>query len=340
MTPPFRAEHIGSLLRPRALIEARNITSTLASATARSEYVEIQNAAIAAVVEQQLARGVQPITSGEYERHIFYSDFFNRLAGFELRRGVSLDTFLPYFPTIKVMLENGVKTRDCIICTEKVRHVTSPLLEEWLYLRSLLPESQWGQCKVTIPSPTYFHIQLQQGKAWEEGVYDSDEAFFDDVCAAYRKEFEVLYQAGVRNIQVDDPNLSFFCDQGFLAGLKKRGLDAQAKLESYVRMHNACLEGLPADLHVGIHLCRGMLTSGSRFLQIWGCSSCFTLPGDHSPHALLFLSVLRTSATIPTIALTVHPYPLHQHAVSSPPTATGHSWFSFPNKRASILPSS
>jgi methionine synthase II (cobalamin-independent) len=62
----------------------------------------------------------------------------------------------------------------------------------------------WKERKITVPSPVYYHMQLKEGLVWENGVYDSDEAFFEDVAAAYRKEFQVLYEAGVRNLRVDD----------------------------------------------------------------------------------------------------------------------------------------
>lgn len=262
MPPPFRAEQIGSLLRPRSLIEARNITSTSSSLTTRSEYLSAQDSAIAAVVTQQLNRSVRPITSGEYERYIFYSDFFDRLSGFELRPSIPLEDFKPYFPTVRVLRSRGATHRDGIVCSGPVRHVQSPLLAEWLYLRSLLPEALWAECKVTLPSPTYYHMQLKEGMAWN-GVYESDEAFFADVAAAYRREFEVLYQAGVRNVQVDDPNMSFFCDDTYLQALKAEGMDAAKMLRFYVKVHNDCLEDLPRDLHVGIHICRGRLEDTS-----------------------------------------------------------------------------
>jgi methionine synthase II (cobalamin-independent) len=258
MTPPFRAEHIGSLLRPQSLIEARHkVGPSLPSSPAQENLIKIQNEAIAAVVSQQLARSIRPITSGEYERKIFYSDFFDRLSGFELRPDIPIDSFRLYFPTVKVLASRGVKSRDGVVCTRKVRHVKSPLLDEWMYLRSLLPKESWKECKITIPSPVYYHMQLKEGLVWENGVYDSDEAFFEDVAAAYRIEFEVLYEAGVRNLQIDDPNLTFFCDEDYLRALEEAGLDARKLLETYVRVHNACLKDLPTDLHIGIHLCRG-----------------------------------------------------------------------------------
>ena len=276
MAPPFRADHIGSLLRPQQLIEARNeALSSSSSEAAQESLIKIQNQAIAAVVEQQLARSIRPITSGEYERKIFYSDFFDRLSGFELRPDIPMDSFKPYFPTVKVLASRGETTRDGVICTSKVMHVQSPLLDEWMYLRSLLPKQSWGECKITVPSPVYYHMQLKEGRVWENGVYDNDEAFFEDVTVAYRKEFQVLYDAGVRNIQVDDPNLTYFCDEGYLRALREVGVDARKLLETYVGVHNACLKGLPEDLHIGTHLCRGASFLRSSIMLSWTTLKAF-----------------------------------------------------------------
>ena len=131
----------------------------------------------------------------------------------------------------------------------------SPLLDDWMYLRTLLPEESWGECKIMVPSLVYYHMQLKEGTVWENGVDENDEASLEDVAAAYRKEFEVLYEVCVRNIQVDDPNLTFLCDEGYLRALKEAEVDARKLLKTYVGVHNACL----TDLHIGTHLCRGTL---------------------------------------------------------------------------------
>lgn len=106
-------------------------------------------------------------------------------------------------------------------------------------------------------------MQLRPGGAYTaESGYGGDEAYFADLAAAYRAELQSLYDAGCRHVQVDDPNMTFFVMDSFLAGCRVDGVDPDALLAQYVGVHNACLAGRPADMHVGIHLCRGNMWSG------------------------------------------------------------------------------
>lgn len=124
-------------------------------------------------------------------------------------------------------------------------------------------EADLAKCKITIPSPTYQHMQLRPGSAFTAGSgYVSDEAYFADLAAAYRAELNSLYDAGCRNVQIDDPNMTFFVMDSFLDGCRADGVDPDVLLQQYIRVHNACLTDLPGDMHVGIHLCRGNMWSG------------------------------------------------------------------------------
>ena len=81
--------------------------------------------------------------------------------------------------------------------------------------------------------------------------------YFDDIAAAYREEIAELYSLGCRNIQFDDPLLAYFCAESMITGMEERGIDHEGLLNTYIRAYNKCLEGRPADLTVGLHLCRG-----------------------------------------------------------------------------------
>lgn len=264
MAPPFRADHIGSLLRPEALLRVRershadDVTSSSAQQAAREE----QRRAIAEVVKQQVERGITPITSGEYEREIFYGGLFDQLAGFE-NQYFTVEQYRPGFPTARKMRELGMQGREVSVATGKVKYEKSAYLDDWLYLRSLLPQERWGDAKMTIPTPAWHHMQLPNGKAYAKGVYSSEEEFLTDVSAAVRQEILTLYDAGLRVIQVDDPNMSFFCDQEFVDTSKQVGSDLDALLELYIGAHNAAIRNLPSDLQVGVHLCRGNLPQGA-----------------------------------------------------------------------------
>jgi methionine synthase II (cobalamin-independent) len=130
-------------------------------------------------------------------------------------------------------------------------------------LKELLHPSQWKEAKLTIPSPTYQHIQLAKGTAYSESVYASDKEYFADMAAAFNAEFRTLYDERLRSIQIDDPNLTFFSSDEFLEGCKLDGVDSDELLDLYIWAHNECLSDLPTDLHVGVHLCRGNMSSSA-----------------------------------------------------------------------------
>ncbi|KAH8682739.1 hypothetical protein BX600DRAFT_376113 [Xylariales sp. PMI_506] len=274
MAPPFRADHIGSLLRPQYLLEAR------ASGAAPSHYYSVDSTSVTAreaearaireVVATELSRDVRPITDGEYGRHIYFGGFFEKLGGFEVRSELAIpEAFRTDFPTTaKLAKVMGAKTRAAVVCTGKISYGESPYLSEWLRLRGNLPESLWGQAKFTMPTPNYQHIQLAPGTAFAASSgYASDEEYFDDLAACYAAELRTLHGAGLRNVQVDDPHLTYFCDAGFLEGCRKDGTDTDALLDLYVRAHNRLLAGKPQDLHAGVHLCRGNMSGSTHWVS-------------------------------------------------------------------------
>ncbi|EXJ56012.1 hypothetical protein A1O7_08943 [Cladophialophora yegresii CBS 114405] len=301
MAPPFRADQVGSLLRPKSLVEARrrallprdNLRAGSRAGESQGEdkgedgvkhendiptgHAQVQNTgdadadpetllkreqdhAIKAVVSDQLSRGILPITTGEYERSIFYGNFFESLAGFEMRY-TPLEHFRAGFPTNRPLLEWGVKGRDAGFPTANpVRHAKSAYLDDWLFLRSLLPADRWGDCKMTVPPPGWWHVQLKE--PFDKDLYGSDEALLGDLSAALRREIRTLYDAGLRVVQVDDPNLSFFCDEEWIATCKAENVDLDRLLELYIKSHTDAVAHLPPDLTVGIHICRGNFPNG------------------------------------------------------------------------------
>lgn len=218
-------------------------------------------AAIAAVVQKQIDLGVRPITSGEYERTIFYSNFFENLEGIEQRSGLRLpEDVRRGLPTWDALLRIGRTTRDACVATGPIRHVRSPNLEAWEMLKAATPPEHWGDCKISMPSIAWEHLQMPPGGAYEASSgYTSDREYFTDLAAAYRRELQVLWDAGLRSVQIDDPNLTFFVDEGFRGHLRADGIDPDELLDLYVWAHNEALRDRPAGMHVGVHLCRGNL---------------------------------------------------------------------------------
>ncbi|KAF7523345.1 hypothetical protein G7054_g11808 [Neopestalotiopsis clavispora] len=272
MAPPFRADHIGSLLRPQALLEARSKISSAQQSyytNISASVQDVEKAAVKEAVEEQRSRGIRPITDGEYARHIYFGGLFEKLAGFEVKQDLPIpEAFRTDFPTTVGLARMGAKTRAVVLCTGKIGYKESPYLPEWLGLRDTLPASLWQEAKVTMPAPTYQHIQLKPGTAYTaESGYTSDEEYFRDLAACYAAELKTLYDAGLRNAQVDDPHLTYFCSSQFLGGCRRDGTDTDALLDLYIRAHNQLLAGKPRDLHVGVHLCRGNMAGSTHWVS-------------------------------------------------------------------------
>ncbi|EMR64536.1 hypothetical protein MGN70_008284 [Eutypa lata] len=272
MAPPSRADHIGSLLRPQSLLDARSSLSSpsqMYSLEIPQAVKDVEAEAIRDVVRLQVEKGVRPITDGEYARHIYYGGFFEKLSGFEVKPDLPIPgAFRTDFPTTTGLAKMGAKTRAVVVCTGKMEYKDSPYLSEWLLLRDSLPRSLWGEAKFTIPSPNYQHIQLKPGTAWTPGSgYTSDPEYFRDLARCYGAEIKTLYDAGLRNLQVDDPHLTYFCSSQFLEGCRKDGTNTDELLDLYLGAHKQLLANKPADLHVGMHLCRGNMSGSTHWVS-------------------------------------------------------------------------
>lgn len=209
MAPPYRADQVGSLIRPKHLLDARAsfvgwLQSPEKDRKDESTQVEYKRAAktakqraIKEVISEQLNRGILPLSSGEFERTIFYGGFFEALDGLEMKF-TEWEKFRPDFPTNRPLLAiPSMSGRDVGIATSKVKHSRSPYLDDWLYTRSLLPENKWKDVKMTLPAPCWWHIQLKDEQAWREGVYKGDAEFLEDMSRCVRQEIMTLYDAGV-----------------------------------------------------------------------------------------------------------------------------------------------
>ncbi|KAL8789270.1 MAG: hypothetical protein Q9195_006916 [Heterodermia aff. obscurata] len=202
--PPFRAEHLGSLLRPAYLLQAREDVER--NPEKQQELKSVEDEAIKAIVRAQLDMGFNSITD------VFWGTFFQGLQGFEVIERPGIDMFRPYMPDIAAYMEEGHGPVDSVICTGKIKHVGSTYTEQWNYLKSLLSEDKVRGAKLTLPAPEWYHMRYREGKAYPTSVYASDEEYFADIAAAYHTELQTLYDHGLRNVQIDDPN--FACEYG------------------------------------------------------------------------------------------------------------------------------
>jgi methionine synthase II (cobalamin-independent) len=181
-----------------------------------------------------------------------------------------MSIFRQYAPDVKSFMHAKTVPNSVTVATGKISHTgTSSFLPEFEYLKSLVPKEQWGDIKLTLTSPSWYHFRYGPNKAYNKGVYANDEEYFADVAKAYQTELKILYDAGLRNAQVDDPNLAYFCSDAMLQGWKEDKENFQTADEqfaAYLHFYNKCFER-PSDFHLGIHLCRGNYVGSKHFSE-------------------------------------------------------------------------
>ncbi len=243
--PPFRADHVGSLLRPKAVLDSRAQFATGSMTAAEKRAVEDE--AIAQAVGRLESVGMRSITDGEFRRAWFHLDFLEQLAGVEVSGAIASSSN---------SAETVNFTPPRLAVTGPLRHVHDIQVDDFSYLAGITTQTP----KVSIPSPTRVHFR-GGGAAIDIESYPDLDVFFADLAQCYRDEIAALYKAGCRYIQLDDTNLAYLCDPKMRAGAVERGDDPNELPRTYAALINDALKGRPADLTVGIHLCRGNFRS-------------------------------------------------------------------------------
>ena len=206
---------------------------------------------------------------------MFWGTFFEDLEGMEqiqlrVLEGKHADLFRSYAPDVKAFREAKEVPNNVTVCVGKIRHSgTSSNQHEVELLKSLLPQHEWRDIKITLPAPCWYHLRYKSGHAFPKDVYASDEAYFDDVAKAYQEEFRLLHASGIRNVQIDDPTLATFCSKDMLNGWaadEDNDKTADEMFGLYIRCYNKCFER-PPDMHLGIHLCRGNYIGSRHFFE-------------------------------------------------------------------------
>ena len=245
-TPPFRADHVGSFLRPKFLLDAREQFRTGAIDAARLRSVEDE--AIRGIVAFQENLGLRGITDGEYRRTYFHIDFLTQLQGVETKGGIHVK-----FHSAKGEVDFEPPVMQV---TGKVRHDKPIQRADFEFLRSVTSRTP----KVSIPSPTMLHFRGGRNAISTEAYPDLD-GFYADVAAGYADELQSLGDAGCRYVQFDDTNLAYLCDEKMRDGARKRGDDPDELPRRYARLINAAIEHRPEGMTVCVHLCRGNFRS-------------------------------------------------------------------------------
>ncbi|MCJ1334841.1 hypothetical protein MMC09_000106 [Bachmanniomyces sp. S44760] len=156
-SPPFRAEHLGSLLRPDDLLQVREDVDK--GQAGEKQLRSIEDGAVRDIVDVQLKLGFHPISDGEYRRHMFWGTFFPGLEGFEEIKNPDVDIFRMYMPDIAAFLETGHKPGESVICTGKIKHSGSTYIDQWNYLKNAVPKERVHECKLTLAAPEWYHMR-------------------------------------------------------------------------------------------------------------------------------------------------------------------------------------
>ena len=238
--PPFRADHVGSLLRPRGLRDAfrRHMQGELDD----DAFAEVQDNAIRDAVRLQEEAGLQVVTDGEFRRSSYWGRFVERCDGFEIRPAV-----------LKFRDDHGHEVDfTATYATARLSRTRPLAADELAFLGKVTKVTP----KITMPAPSTMHFYRCTDFA-DPNVYGDAETFFADLAAVYRSEIADLAAAGCRYIQLDEVAIAVLCDpaiRGKVAGMRQ---DPDRLVDLYIGAINACIAGAPADMLVGIHVCRG-----------------------------------------------------------------------------------
>jgi 5-methyltetrahydropteroyltriglutamate--homocysteine methyltransferase len=243
--PPFRADHVGSLLRPPELLTARD--EFAAGRIDADELRGTEDEAIREVVRRQREVGLRTATDGEFRRESWHMDFIYQLGGIQQVQD----------DTIKVAFHNEQKTYEW---APPSAHVVAPItLEHTIFGEAFafLRDTVSGAVpKLTIPSPSMVHYRGGRS-AIDESVYPDMDAFWADLTAAYAEQVRQVYDLGCRYLQLDDTSLAYMNDPKQREHVAEIGGDPEHQHEHYIANINRALAGRPADLTVTTHMCRG-----------------------------------------------------------------------------------
>ncbi|WP_321397086.1 5-methyltetrahydropteroyltriglutamate--homocysteine S-methyltransferase [Emcibacter sp.] len=257
--PPYRADHVGSLLRPPSVVEAR--TKFAANALSADELKAIEDKAIRGVIKMQEEVGLKVVTDGEIRRSFWHYDFMGGLTGLDLverdpKEGVQFHgvNLRPIFPTI----------------TGKMDFPDDhPMLDHFKFVAASTNVTP----KISIPGPSACHFRTAK-----EDIHPADyadlEVLFADLAKTYAKAVAKFYEAGCRYLQMDDIFFAYLCDPKHRAEKKELGMDPDWLVAQYAKMMHDAIRDRPEDMLIGMHMCRG------NFRSTWAAEGAYDLVAD------------------------------------------------------------
>ncbi len=275
--PPFRADHVGSFLRPAYLLEAREHRAK--GEITPEQLRAVEDKAIAEIIKFQADVGLQSITDGEFRRTFFHIDFLEQLGGVKTSAGV--------VPLISKNADGSEKlVPPTISVVDKVRHAKNIQLADFQYLKAQVQALgiKGLTPKVTIPSPTMLHFRGGRAGISKEAYPELEPSFYDDVARAYGDELKSLAGAGCTYVQMDDTNMAYLCDEKMREAARQRGDDPNELPHRYANFINKVVALKPAGMTLAMHLCRGNF------------KSTFAAQGNYEPVAEALLKEMNLDA--------------------------------------------
>ncbi|MGH6767864.1 MAG: 5-methyltetrahydropteroyltriglutamate--homocysteine S-methyltransferase [Xanthobacteraceae bacterium] len=265
--PPFRADHVGSLLRPAQLKEAR--AKREKGEITQDQLKTVEDREIETVIKKQEGAGLQSITDGEYRRAFWNYDFLGELDGVEAylgERKIAFQGPQPKPMMLRVIGKLGTFSGH-------------PMLDHFKFVQSHTKQA----AKMTIPSPSSLHFRYGRA-AVPATIYPSMDDFYRDLGATYRQAVRAFADAGCRYLQLDEVNFTYLCDPELRALVSRRGDDPEQLPHVYARMINAAISDVPDDMTISMHLCRGNF------------QSTFVAKGGYEPVAEILFNEIKVNA--------------------------------------------
>jgi methionine synthase II (cobalamin-independent) len=238
--PPFRADHIGSLLRPAVLRHA--FRKHAGGEISKADFIGLQNQCIREVVALQEQVGLQVATDGEFRRGSYWGRFVERTKGFEIRQA-----------SFKFRDDSGHEVEfTAPYAKERIERLQPLALDEFMFLRAATKVTG----KITLPAPSTMHFYRCNDFA-DRTIYRDVDAFFADLSNVFQLEIEELAKAGCRYIQLDEVAVTLLCDPAIRDQVKQSGSDPDTLVDLYVKSINDAVARCPSDVAIGVHMCRG-----------------------------------------------------------------------------------
>lgn len=238
--PPFRADHVGSLLRPQALRQAfrRHTAKEIDDAA----FAQLQDRCIRDVVKMQEDVGLPVVSDGEFRRGSYWGRFVERTEGFEIKPA-----------SFKFRNDQGHEVEfTAPFAKSRIRRAQPLALDEFEFLHGVTKLT----AKITLPAPSTMHFYRCNDYA-DRAVYKDEDTFFADLATIFQQEIAALAKAGCRYIQLDEVAVALLCDPGIREQTAKAGGDPDRLVDLYIDSINQAVAGCPADVNIGVHMCRG-----------------------------------------------------------------------------------